>query len=297
MRPPGISSAGTDFKDLRLSLLPELLGNYDIVCLQELFAVGSSRRSTLLGKLASQGLSYSVFIPAVPLSGYFPPKLIDGGVTIVSRYPITSTKYHVFSTAELRTADAWTAKGVLYARVQVPSETDENISVDMYTTHMQAHDAQDDRYSSIRYQQTKEMIAFVNSNSGIDKHVVIAGDFNVNGRMSRTNDSDGQEYLDMMRVFENESAPGRKWVDVLKMANNDHQIVTGGDEYNVPKFGSRTPKLENCSKRLDYIMVSQGMKGQFSASSVEVLPCETPDHKQILRLSDHMAVSATLKWS
>ncbi|KNC83211.1 hypothetical protein SARC_04536 [Sphaeroforma arctica JP610] len=294
IRPPGIQSAGTDYKDLRLQLLPSVLAEYDVICLQELFGTGSDRRNRLLSDLAKHGLGYSVFLPYQ--LGYFPPKLIDGGVTIVSRYPIEFSDFFVYSDAYLFTADVWTSKGILLARVQVPQADGNPLSVDVYSTHMQAHDAEDDRYTSVRYKQIKEMLAFVKRHSGTENHIVIAGDFNVNGRVSRSDDRDGPEYLSMMSLFGSDSADGREWIDVLRRANDGRQIITGGDEYNVPKFGASKPKPVSCSKRLDYIMTSQGTEGKFSAVNIAVQPFEYNDRDDISRLSDHLALSAKLQW-
>ncbi|KAJ2010070.1 hypothetical protein IWW57_007065, partial [Coemansia sp. S610] len=49
MRPPLIKTNKSDWKDERLDyFIDNILGNYDVVCLQEMFEFASSRRSRLL---------------------------------------------------------------------------------------------------------------------------------------------------------------------------------------------------------------------------------------------------------
>jgi sphingomyelin phosphodiesterase len=132
IRPPGIHSNGEDFKvcvyvcvcvrlfstpissnsmqwhwlcrphtqDERLMDFADVADRYDVLCLQELFVLGSHRRARFLHKVAAKGLRYSVHIPSKKW-GVFPPRVIDGGVTILSRFPILETEYELYHDATM----------------------------------------------------------------------------------------------------------------------------------------------------------------------------------------------------
>lgn len=104
--------------------------------------------------------------------GIFPPRIIDGGVTILSRFPILDTAYELYDDATVvchkarqssyipsslrtnmirflfplqSTADMWCAKGLVWAKIALPGPEGKHIHV--FSTHMQAHDHPDGRYS------------------------------------------------------------------------------------------------------------------------------------------------------
>jgi hypothetical protein len=48
MRPPGIKNSEGDYKDERLSDILDEMDKYEVVCLQEMFGWGTSRRDKLI---------------------------------------------------------------------------------------------------------------------------------------------------------------------------------------------------------------------------------------------------------
>ena len=66
----------------------------------------------------SKGLIYHVMSPAP--SYFFDSELIDGGLLIVSRYPIVETRFDKFN-KEIPSllADGFVAKGLLYAKLDL----------------------------------------------------------------------------------------------------------------------------------------------------------------------------------
>lgn len=85
MRPYFIKNNEDDHKETRLKMLLHFFKDYDILCIQEIFDVFTHRRQKLLRKAAKIGFRY--FVQADP-PGLFEPFLIDGGVLILSKYPI-----------------------------------------------------------------------------------------------------------------------------------------------------------------------------------------------------------------
>jgi hypothetical protein len=84
LRPPLINSNGNDWKNERLHEFIKLLPEYDVVCLQEVFALGSRRQDNLVKAARQQGFHVVKCIPPPFLS----LKFIDAGVLILSRFPV-----------------------------------------------------------------------------------------------------------------------------------------------------------------------------------------------------------------
>lgn len=70
------------------------LANYDIIALQEIFALGNSRQRKMINMAARHGFYYHTRSCPPPL---FSPKFIDGGLLILSKYPIVETDAHIYS--------------------------------------------------------------------------------------------------------------------------------------------------------------------------------------------------------
>jgi endonuclease/exonuclease/phosphatase family metal-dependent hydrolase len=85
LRPYGIKSNQSDHKDLRLNFIVDMINEYQIVCLQEVFDNFTHRRNALLEKAFEIGFKY--FARCDPPK-IFEPTLIDGGVLILSKFPI-----------------------------------------------------------------------------------------------------------------------------------------------------------------------------------------------------------------
>ena len=82
IRPPMIKNNDDDFKDERLREFISLLGSYDVICLQEMFAAFSNRRSYIIQKAREAGF---LFAAECPRPETFSSYVIDGGLVIMSR--------------------------------------------------------------------------------------------------------------------------------------------------------------------------------------------------------------------
>lgn len=83
LRPPGIKTNFSDYKDDRLDDFIAIMKQFDIICLQEVFGTLSHRKEKLIKKAIKSGF---YFIESSPDPSFFSRYLIDGGLVILSRF-------------------------------------------------------------------------------------------------------------------------------------------------------------------------------------------------------------------
>ncbi|KAJ3044634.1 Sphingomyelin phosphodiesterase 2, neutral membrane (Neutral sphingomyelinase) [Rhizophlyctis rosea] len=129
LRPPLIQAAGGDFKDARLAyIIANLLKNYDVIAFQECFGSFSPRRGTLLKAAKEQGFTHNACCPVPPVY----QGRVDGGIVVLSRYPIKSQKWHAYPRGVH--SDFLADKGLLYSHINPTSTT----HLHLFSTHLQA---------------------------------------------------------------------------------------------------------------------------------------------------------------
>jgi endonuclease/exonuclease/phosphatase family metal-dependent hydrolase len=234
LRPPFINYNGDDYKNERLELLVRhVLPHYDIVALQEVFWFWNFRLGTLLKEAQAQGFHWYTNNAAPPLSSR---KFIDGGLLILSRYPITETRKRIYTNGVQ--IDGWAAKQALYAKVHISPTT----HIHVITTHTQADYATNStnaknattRMSQIR--EIGELIHDVWCEDPQKSEVIVMGDLNVDGRahddegrMAKRDkwgvwgeeDRDSEEYKIMMETFKR-SVQGKSMDKPKKELNQIH---------------------------------------------------------------------------
>lgn len=307
VRPPGITTRGNDYKSERLALLVLWLASYDVVCLQELFGCPSSRRAHFLGLAARRaGLRYSCSLPN-KLLGSLPPRIIPGGVSVLSRWPIVDWDYIIYDDVAMFSADAWVAKGALYAQIAVPfagsdaGTSDSSVRVHVFSTHLQSSGDARSRFARVREQQARALMRFIRRKTVGDEQsaVVVAGDFNANGRAGPTDAGDGPEYLHMSIVLRQAGA----FRDVLREAHGGEHPVTVGDAHVDPSTGVleivdhvlTERRNRGCRKRLDYIWVDTRDSNWQDSGDAHVCPFRVDGHP-FAQLSDHYGVAVTLNY-
>ncbi|MCX5231459.1 sphingomyelin phosphodiesterase [Streptomyces sp. NBC_00233] len=153
--------------------------NRDVVVFQELF--DNSASDILMDKLKTQ---YPYQTPVIGRStsgwdstqgdySFFTPE--DGGVSILSRWPITKKVQFIYNDA--CGADYFSGKGFGYARLNV-----NGANVHVLGTHLQADDTAcgSGEAARVRAAQLGEMRAFVNKlNIPANEAIVYAGDMNI----------------------------------------------------------------------------------------------------------------------
>lgn len=184
-RPEGIHSGqwfqSGDYKDLRVALLLRKIAKFDVVILQEMFEAGP-RQKRFVREAYAMGFRYhcgSVW-PRLLDS-----RLIDGGLLILSRFPIVERDQLAYSQGS--GSDGICAKGVLYARIQLSPDLSDSLHV--FTTHTQAGDNR--KEYTIRLAQLQEMHRFIvrtiRDDPGVP--VLITGDFNLDARHNLVHDA------------------------------------------------------------------------------------------------------------
>ncbi|PWA03689.1 hypothetical protein BB558_000158 [Smittium angustum] len=293
IRPPIINNNGNDFKTERLEwFLNNIVGKYDVVCLQEMFQYASSRHKKMMDGAKEHGLVHSVSSPS---RGLFYAG-IDAGLMILSRYPITYSEFLQYERGVH--SDAMSLKGVLYGKIHVGGKDSEKC-IHVFNTHTQAS------YGNVeltqpgvikRLSQLKALHEFVDKM--IKEHrkpgelAIINGDMNVDSRKHNVPDKenggieqderDGKEhsdeYLAMMGIIEGRGLPDPsifgfppdknfesenklKFVDTVYSKHGYHPVTFGNikvlPETNkpVPMETVLTTKGDNMAMHsLDYIL-------------------------------------------
>jgi hypothetical protein len=226
-------------------------------------------------------------------------RLIDGGLLILSRFPIVERSQHAFSQGS--GSDGICAKGVLYARVQLSPDLSDSLHV--FTTHTQAGDRP--REYGIRSSQLQELTTFVAHTLRDDPYspLLITGDFNLDARHDLSHDPQGHihsrpcsESLAYQTLFSNLHtvlAAGRKLVDLMKthdttkLEGNVHPITNGDGHATLVHTGDPCSPDKD-GKCIDYMFFSPGIRERRSVSGdiptlhLQVVPEETRvDHGDV----------------
>ncbi|MFT4767613.1 MAG: phospholipase C [Glaciecola sp.] len=185
----------------------------------------------------------------------------NSGVLIFSRWPIEQRHAYVFHAVRVsQSFDFLARKGVVYAKIQVPSgNPKESKALHVFGTHLQASAAEHD----IRLLQLDEMRRFIDG-FGIPKEepIVLGGDFNISStHKSRFNDllehananvvlpEDGvgsisqstNEYLRLITGADSKVRPDLT-LDYM-LYRTDHRQPVNNPKLQVINFKSKTPWL------------------------------------------------------
>ena len=136
----------------------------DVLILNELIPRNYSK--FLLKELSKAGFAYSTSALQDPLSA------VDGGVRIVSKYPITQEALRLFK-GNCAGTDCLSAKGVVYARIKK-----HNQYFNVFGTHMQAWNYPGAQ--TIRMKQCKLILGMIQSlHIPKSEAVILGGDMNI----------------------------------------------------------------------------------------------------------------------
>ena len=251
---PGIVS-----KDVseRLNLLKNKLNGYDAIVFAELF--DNSRREAFLNGIKSE---YPYQTSVVDKSG----AIEDGGVLVVSRWPIEASSHRVFS--DCNAEDCLSAKGVKYARINKGGN-----KYHVFGSHTQAFSSAENQ--ATRLHQFQEIRSFMDSKSIPNSEpVIIAGDLNVDSINSQA------EYNTMLSVLGAAEAP------------------RNGMGYPYTYNGNINAWTDGSAENLDYVLYSLNHLQPVSSASQVIIPRSV--HADVFTkydLSDHFAVAAELTFS
>jgi len=217
LRPPGIKNHDSDHKSMRLAYFCEkVIHSYDIICLQEFFAYGTSRQTKFLSYAKNAGFEYSLTLNSKNLIN----TSIDSGLVIISRYPIIKSERLTFKRG-IKT-DRFYSKGALYAKILCSP----NREINVFNTHLQSGISNNNNTDGVnlsdalvvtRCKQLMALKSFIDSctedNNG---PILLAADMNVNSRRTFKNGNDSEEYVLMKKILAGE------WVAVI----NHHDTTT-----------------------------------------------------------------------
>lgn len=275
MRPPLVHNNANDYKNERLEEFLKVMDQFDVVALQEMFSSYNTRVKKLFARARALGFVHQVKCVS---PGSFSRFVADGGVVILSKFPIVETDAHIFK--DCTHPDALAAKQVIYAKILVKKGTaagspssaaSEDLHLHFFTTHLQsshfsATPQQNLKHKATRMKQVVELGKFVRAklhkdHSGM-RYAVITGDLNVDSRchVQGNEGADSEEYKEMMRLLDPEGE--LTIVDLLKEAHDGLHPITIGDYFHHPITSEKVP-LEVvltevydhlCNESKDYIL-------------------------------------------
>jgi endonuclease/exonuclease/phosphatase family metal-dependent hydrolase len=143
IRPPLIKNNEDDWKDERLDDFIKEMHNFDIICLQEMFSSFSFRKMKLISEAVKLGFFFYVESDSPSITSMC---LVDGGLIILSRFPIVNYSYTGYSGGVM--VDKFVDKGVLYAQIRVKDSI-----LHLFNTHLQA---------SYVFADNEEWVIFIN---------------------------------------------------------------------------------------------------------------------------------------
>lgn len=226
--------------------------NFDIVGFQELFGTFSWRRERFIAACTSAGYTHYVIAPR-PSKRF----LIDGGLAILSKFPIVECHWDPFKPGVH--SDRLAEKGTLHAKIEINAS--KNIYVHVFNAHTQSsyHDPVGSASWKVRERQTLQMLDFIQECTKDDLHpVVIMGDLNIDARKEMPNKSSSTEYLGFMqqlsemkssRSAEDKPQPF-KVSDLLYDFNDGNHPVTFGDAHDID--GVKVPLETILTKAHDF---------------------------------------------
>jgi len=128
LRPPFIKNNLSDHKDARLNEFINLLPEFDIICLEEMFSFLNTRKHKLIREAEKVGFHHYADSTSPSFLSSF---LVDGGLLILSRFPILASEFRPYPYGIF--SDSLSQKGILYVKVQVKDEI-----IHLFQTHTQA---------------------------------------------------------------------------------------------------------------------------------------------------------------
>jgi len=257
LNPIGISGIVSKSASERFKQLKDKIKGYDAIVFSELFA--NSERAMLLDTLK---LEYPYQTRVVDKPG----SLEDGGVLIVSRWPIEKEAQMTFQ--QCSGSDCMASKGVMYALINKGGNP-----YHIFGSHTQAWSTEEGR--TVRAQQFEQMRDFIdNQNISGAEPVIIAGDLNVDKIKHLP------EYEQMLKTLIAEEVP---------------RLNSYAYTFDGTVNAWTTDEEKNNKEYLDYVLYSTSHLSPISSSSKVIIPRSI--HADVFTkydLSDHFGLAGDL---
>lgn len=195
---------------------------------------------------------------------------VNGGVTVLSKYPIEDLHTEVFDSCGGQYHDCLAMKGVVHVRIKIHDK----LKVEVFSMHMDAGTTESDR--GYRAEQRRQLMAFRDRVVEGGWPEVMLGDFNVEGTIA------SDEYLDML--------------EDLRYPEDMTQDLVGEDRYTLNcEMTTLCEDKDALKQRLDYIFF---YSGGYSARKLESRHDDlATDVCGGRYLSDHRAVLSRVRIS
>ncbi|MCP4136825.1 MAG: sphingomyelin phosphodiesterase [bacterium] len=236
--------------------IPGYVNGYDVLIFSEVYN-NYVRDKILLPGLKSE---YPYHTKVLGDSCFFNLDMEDGGVIIVSKWPIEHSKELFYSKCE--GSDCFSAKGALYARINKLGK-----KYHIFGTHTEAWNNEQEEVS-IRLAQLGQLRKFVDSiNIPKNEPVLIGGDLNVDKHKNAFN-----EYNKMLRIL---NTPEPRYI---------------GYPYTYDPVVNSLCSPESRREYLDYILpIRDFLSPKESSNEVRILRSPS-DLLKGIDLSDHFSV-------
>jgi endonuclease/exonuclease/phosphatase family metal-dependent hydrolase len=288
LRPPLVKNNESDHKSERLREFVKTFHEYDIICLQEVFGFLSGRKDELINYAKKAGFLYSAVSPTPSM---FSKYLTDGGLLVLSRFPIVKNEYNPYPYGVF--ADSLSQKGVLYTKVKI-----QDSYIHLFTTHTQASYIDSDATLPVlcRGDQFISARIFMDKclrQEGYDAAdvILVAGDFNVDSRNAYKNVHKLQRYPGIKDSRERSLNEYDAMVHILSNGRRDtiidhvferyemHPVTYGDSELDLDT--SRTVPGETVLTLDEDLLTHQCLDYIF-----EIIPASTLEKRKSLNLSN-----------
>ncbi|CZF77923.1 sphingomyelin phosphodiesterase [Grimontia marina] len=245
----------------RFNIIPEYVKGYDVIALQEVFANG---RGSFLRRLAAE-YPYQTQMLSKNSSNIY-----DGGVVIVSRYPIVNETQFIFP--DCSGTDCFADKGVNYAEIIKGGK-----AYHVFATHTASFDT--DTAREYRQRQFQQIRALANSlDISANDTVIYSGDFNVNKLKFP---GDYQQMIENLAAVEPTYSGYTESTFDPRINNFAGEALSGGEHIEY----------------LDYVMISREYGSNTATNDNRVDVPRTTDARlwKHWNLSDHFPVAAVIQ--
>lgn len=257
LRPPPVKTNKDDYKDERLEEFKNYMEDFDIICFQEVFGSFSNRKERMIQNAKERGFEYYASGDKPP---FFSKFLIDGGLLILSRFPIIDCKKLSYDCGVM--SDGMSMKGIVYAKIKL-----KNSFLCLFTTHLQASyfDSGEELWKfsiKTREEQSEVLINFIyNTILSIPIQerdrckFLLCGDFNM----------DGLGKVDFMKKYNLPELPQKEidtFLNKLVILGKVENLTLKKYSTYPPTFGDNTGNYDkvltgendiNSKQSLDYI--------------------------------------------
>ena len=249
LRPPPIKTNSDDYKEERLIDFLDYLPDFDIICFQEMFGTFHDRKKKMIKAAKENGYLYYLSSKS---PSFFSKFLIDGGLLLISRFPIIDNKYITYDYGVM--SDGMSQKGAIYAKIKI-----KDYYLCLFSTHLQAsyYDSGNSLWNftiETRTKQTEDLINFIyDTIYNLDKNdlskciFIVCGDFNIDAydyKNAKEKYNLPKVKFTEYEIFKKKLEKLGKCIDLIENKFHTHpftfgvndaehdQVLTGKEDYN-----------------------------------------------------------------